>query len=95
MVAGTIAGDLSTLSDTPRNTTAVAERECVLWKLSRDELGRMEREDPRLAMKLVQVVLKGEPHSVSVGTPIPFSCGRGARCLGELHSASINIMTER
>ena len=59
MVAGTIAGDLSTLSDTKRNATVVAERVCVLWMLRKEELSRMEREDASLAMKLIQVVLKG------------------------------------
>ncbi|ORX36862.1 sulfate transporter family-domain-containing protein [Kockovaella imperatae] len=58
MVAGTIAGDLSTLSDTRRNATVVAERECVLWMLSKDELEKMEKDDPVLAMKLIQVVLR-------------------------------------
>ena len=60
MVAGTIAGDLSTLSDTRRNATVVAERVCALWMLGKDELDRMERDDPALAMKFIQVVLKGK-----------------------------------
>ena len=63
MVAGTIAGDLSTLSETRRNATVVCERQCVVWKLDLESLGRMEKEEPEVAMKLVKVVLKGKPTS--------------------------------
>ncbi|EIW70854.1 hypothetical protein TREMEDRAFT_71395 [Tremella mesenterica DSM 1558] len=58
MVAGTIAGDLSTLSDTRRNATVVSERECVLWKLDSEALGRLEKEKPDVARQFVQIVLK-------------------------------------
>ncbi|GAA5922609.1 Vsb1p [Sporobolomyces koalae] len=45
MVAGTIAGELSFLSRTRRNTNVVAERDSVLWKMevgSHEELGKKE-----------------------------------------------------
>ena len=60
MVAGTIAGDLSTLSDTMRNATVVAERDCVLWKLDRENLKRLEEEEPEVARRFIEIVLKGE-----------------------------------
>lgn len=59
MVAGTIAGDLSMLSDTPRNATVVAERDCVLWKLDREGLDKLEYEKPHVARKFIQMILKG------------------------------------
>ena len=60
MVAGTIAGDLSTLSNTTRNATTVAERDCVLWKLDLEALERLEKEHPATARRFTRIVLKGE-----------------------------------
>lgn len=60
MVAGTIAGDLSTLSGTTRNATAVAERDCVLWKLDLEGLEKLEREHPDVARRFTRIVLKGK-----------------------------------
>ena len=60
MVAGTIAGDLSTLSDSSRNATVVTERECVLWKMDQASLARLERERQAVAQKFIRIVLKGE-----------------------------------
>ncbi|ORY32605.1 sulfate transporter family-domain-containing protein [Naematelia encephala] len=58
MVAGTIAGDLSTLSETERNATVVAERECVLWKLDKDGLAKLEKESADAAWRFIKIVLK-------------------------------------
>ncbi|WVQ82197.1 hypothetical protein IAT38_004325 [Cryptococcus sp. DSM 104549] len=58
MVAGTIAGDLSTLSGTRRNCTVVAERDSVLWKLDAEGLGKMEKEVPDVAREFIRIVLK-------------------------------------
>lgn len=66
MVAGTVAGDLSALSDTPRNATVVAERDCLLWKLTPEALERMQKERPEDANKLMKVVLKGAVEEVDV-----------------------------
>lgn len=63
MVAGTVAGDLSTLSDTKRNATVVAERDCVLWKMDREGLEKLERENAECGREFIQVVLKGAPFS--------------------------------
>ena len=60
MVAGTIAGELSTLSDTSRNATAVAERECVLWKLDQAALEKLQDTQPDVARRFVKILLKGE-----------------------------------
>lgn len=59
MVAGTIAGDLSALSDTKRNATVVAERDGTVWKIDMEGLRRMEREQPDTARDFFQVVLRG------------------------------------
>lgn len=66
MVAGTVAGDLSALSDTPRNATVVAERDCVLWKLTPEALEKMQKERPEDANRLMKVVLKGAVEEVDV-----------------------------
>ncbi|KAG8905675.1 hypothetical protein FRB99_008448 [Tulasnella sp. 403] len=58
MVSGTLAGELSALSGMPRNATVVAERQSVLWKLSLEELVRMEREQPEIAKTFTKLVLK-------------------------------------
>lgn len=60
MVAGTIAGDLSTLSDTVRNATVVVERDCRLWKMDQDALDRLESEHSDVARSFIKIVLKGE-----------------------------------
>ncbi|KAJ3968036.1 sulfate transporter family-domain-containing protein [Lentinula raphanica] len=58
MVPGTLAGELSALSDLPRNATVVVERPAVLWKLSTENLRRLELEEPNLARMFTHMVLK-------------------------------------
>ncbi|KAJ7153000.1 sulfate transporter family-domain-containing protein [Mycena filopes] len=58
MVAGTLAGELSALANLPRNASVVVEHPAVLWKLSLDALRRLEDEEPVLARKFTQLVLK-------------------------------------
>ncbi|KAJ7747683.1 sulfate transporter family-domain-containing protein [Mycena maculata] len=58
MVPGTLAGELSALSNLPRNASVVVERPAVLWKLSIENLRMLEDEEPVLAMKFTQLVLK-------------------------------------
>ena len=60
MVPGTIAGELSTLSGLERNATCVVARAAVLWKLSSENLARLEQERPELARAFTQLVLKGQ-----------------------------------
>lgn len=59
MVAGTVAGEMSFLSRTRRNTTAVAERDSVLWRMdvrAHEEMGR--KEGWQFARKFEETVLK-------------------------------------
>jgi hypothetical protein len=59
MTAGTLAGELSALSGTPRNATVVAERVSVVWKMSAESYERLEREQGAVAKAFVTLVLKG------------------------------------
>ena len=59
MVAGTVAGEMSALSDSPRNATVVAEHPSVLWMLSKENIQRLQTEEPALARVFIQLVLKG------------------------------------
>ncbi|KLT44231.1 hypothetical protein CC85DRAFT_283747 [Cutaneotrichosporon oleaginosum] len=68
MVAGTVAGDLSTLSETHRNATVVAERDAVLWKLAPHALAKMEKDQPEAAAMFVKIVLKAAVEEVDVVT---------------------------
>jgi SulP family sulfate permease len=67
MVSGTLAGELSFLSETPRNTEAVVEKLAVVWKLTREEMYRLEREQPDFAKVFVRLVLKGTVDPVRCG----------------------------
>jgi len=58
MVPGTVAGELSALSNLPRNATVVVERQAVLWKLSIQNLRCLEVDNPALAWSFLQLVLK-------------------------------------
>jgi len=58
MVPGTLAGELSALSDLPRNATVVVERQAVLWRLTMERLRHLEAEHPLLARTFTQLVLK-------------------------------------
>ncbi|KAJ7912514.1 sulfate transporter family-domain-containing protein [Mycena leptocephala] len=58
MVPGTLAGELSALSNLPRNASVVVERAAVLWKLSVHNLRRLEDQEPILARQFMQLVLK-------------------------------------
>ncbi|KAJ7675474.1 sulfate transporter family-domain-containing protein [Mycena rosella] len=48
MVPGTLAGELSALANLPRNASVVVERTAVLWKLSIEDLRRLEEGSPCL-----------------------------------------------
>lgn len=60
MVAGTLAGELTALADSPRNATVVVEYPAVVWKMSNDDIRRLQNEHPELARVFIQLVLKGE-----------------------------------
>lgn len=59
MVAGTVAGELSFLSRTKRNTNVVAERDSILWKMDVDAHERMGKDlGWATARKFEETVLK-------------------------------------
>lgn len=58
MVPGTLAGELSALANLPRNASVVVERPAVLWKLTIQNLRRLETKEPALARIFTQMVLK-------------------------------------
>ncbi|KAG1744926.1 sulfate transporter family-domain-containing protein [Suillus paluster] len=58
MVSGTLAGEISALSNMPRNARVVVEQQVVLWKLSLEHMRQLETEHPHLAQTFVQLVLK-------------------------------------
>ncbi len=59
MVPGTVAGELSALSNSPRNTTCIVEHHATLWKMSTQDLDTLRREEPDLSAMFTQLVLKG------------------------------------
>lgn len=58
MVGGTLAGELSALSNLPRNARVVVEKDAVLWRLSMEKLAKLETEHPELARVFFHMVLK-------------------------------------
>jgi len=58
MVAGTLAGELSGLSGLNRNATVVVERQAVLWKLSRENLIKLGKDNPELARTFTRLVMR-------------------------------------
>lgn len=60
MVPGTVAGELSALSNLPRNATCTVEHHATLWKMSLQDLDRLRREEAQLSALFTQLVLKGE-----------------------------------
>lgn len=58
MVAGTVAGELTFISRTPRNATVTAELATTVWMLDQDGLARLEEENPREAIHFVKVLMK-------------------------------------
>lgn len=58
MVSGTLAGELTGLSNMPRNATVVAEKFSVLWRLSNENWALFKEEQPGLAHRFVELVLK-------------------------------------
>lgn len=57
MLAGTIAGELTFLSRTRRNTTAYADLDCTLWTIDRPEMTRLRNEHPDVHDNFIQLLL--------------------------------------
>ncbi|KAL5522025.1 hypothetical protein ACEPAF_1881 [Sanghuangporus sanghuang] len=58
MVGGTLAGELSALSNLSRNARVVVEKDAVLWKLSTEKLEELQKQHPKLAGVFIHLVLK-------------------------------------
>jgi sulfate permease, SulP family len=59
MVAGTLAGELSTLAEAPRNATVTVEHgPAALWKLSGANLRKLQTEEPEFARVFIQLVFE-------------------------------------
>jgi SulP family sulfate permease len=63
MVGGTVAGELSGLSSMPRTATVIAERQSIVWKLSAEDLARLEEEQRDIGRVFLKLVLKGKDAS--------------------------------
>ena len=72
MVAGTLAGELSALSDSTRNATVIVEQAAVLWKLSTGNIRRLQMDEPELARTFIQLVLKGEFYIYITRCPLDY-----------------------
>ncbi len=59
MVGGTLAGEMTGLAGMPRNADMVTEKPSVLWKLSNEDWALFKTEQPTLAHRFVELVLKG------------------------------------
>lgn len=64
MVGGTIAGEVTALSDSTRNATVVAEHPSVVWKLRNENIRRLQVEEPELGRAFVQAVLKSMSNKI-------------------------------
>jgi len=60
MVPGALAGELTGLSGLERNATVLVERDAVVWKLSREMLKVLEKDQPELARVFTRLVMRGE-----------------------------------
>ncbi|KAF9443821.1 sulfate anion transporter [Macrolepiota fuliginosa MF-IS2] len=58
MVPGTVAGELSALSNSPRNATCTVEHNATMWKLSMQGLDKLRQEELQLSALFTQLVLK-------------------------------------
>lgn len=56
MCAGAVVGELGMILDEPRVATVVADRKSVIYRLSKDSLGRMEKESPALAVAFLEFI---------------------------------------
>lgn len=68
IVAGTTCGELPFFSETSRTATCVAERDCVVWLMDRENWGRLQKEQPDVAQELLRISLKLTSERMSVIT---------------------------
>lgn len=58
MLAGTVAGELSFLSQQHRNSTVTVENDAKVWRLEGASLNRIQREHPKAYAQLIQTLLR-------------------------------------
>ncbi|KAK0734849.1 sulfate transporter family-domain-containing protein [Lasiosphaeria miniovina] len=68
IVAGTTCGELPFFSETNRTAKCVAERDCVVWQLDRENWEKMQKEEPAAAQELLRISLKLTSERLSVIT---------------------------
>ena len=68
IVAGTTCGELPFFSETSRTATAVVERDCVVWLMSKESWARLQKTEPDVAQELLRISLKMTSERMSVIT---------------------------
>ncbi|KAI5466378.1 sulfate transporter family-domain-containing protein [Mariannaea sp. PMI_226] len=58
IVAGTTCGELPFFSETDRTATAVVERDCVVWLMTKEQWAKIQVEQPEVGWELLRVSLK-------------------------------------
>ena len=58
MAPGAIVGELALYLGLPRSASLIADTDSVVWRLSPDALAKMEREDPRSAAALHEILAR-------------------------------------
>ncbi|KAL9108164.1 MAG: hypothetical protein Q9227_007018 [Pyrenula ochraceoflavens] len=58
IVEGRPCGELPFFSETERTATVVADEDCVVWRLGREEWAELSEAEPAVAMELLRVVVK-------------------------------------
>ncbi|KAL5617763.1 hypothetical protein FOBRF1_006511 [Fusarium oxysporum] len=56
--AGTTCGELLFFSETELTATAVVERDCVVWRMGRDQWTKIQKEEPEVERELLRISLK-------------------------------------
>ncbi|KFY16737.1 hypothetical protein V492_01127 [Pseudogymnoascus sp. VKM F-4246] len=58
IVAGTTCGELPFFSETERTATVVAERDCVVWLMNREQWEELQEKEKDVAQELLRITLK-------------------------------------
>ncbi|KAL5610711.1 hypothetical protein FOBRF1_006828 [Fusarium oxysporum] len=58
ILAGTTCGELPFFSETELTATAVVEKECVVWRMGRDQWIKIQKEEPEVGRELLRISLK-------------------------------------
>lgn len=58
IVAGTTCGELPFFSETARTAKVIAERDCVVWQMTRERWDALQKREPDVARELLRISLK-------------------------------------